>query len=174
MSDTNQKLEILRDRAKLLRQPKVVENTDETLMEGLAFLLSNEKYLYDSVYIFELLHIENLTPLPCTPNFIVGIINIRGRIVSVIEMKRFLGLPVKGLSNLNKVIVVNNEEIEFGILADEIIGSKKINLEKLQTAKAFEGNQNKGFIQGITAGNLLILDIERIFESNKIIVNEVV
>ena len=64
--------------------------------------------------------------MPCTPPFILGIINVRGQILAVIDLKRFFNLPDKGLSDLNKVIILRRGGLEVGLLADAVAGVQAI------------------------------------------------
>ncbi len=86
------------------------------------FLLTHENYGIESVYVREVHPLKELTPLPCTPSFVLGIINVRGQILSVIDLKKFFDLPAQEPTSLNKVIIFHNNRIEFGILADAVIG----------------------------------------------------
>ena len=65
------------------------------------------------------------------PAFILGTINAPGRIISVIDPKRFFGLPEKGLTDLNTVILISDGKMEFGLLADAVLGVSNISLAAL-------------------------------------------
>lgn len=172
MKEQNQKFKILHERAQVLKQEIKKEDINECIVEGLIFLLGDEKYIIYSSVISEVLHSRSLTFLPCSLDFIAGIINIRGRIISVVDIKTFLGLNKTADAGKSKIIVLDNGEIEFGILADEIIGNVKINIEKLQKSTSFETVQSKGFIKGLTFSGEVVLNAEKIMRSKKIVVNE--
>lgn len=172
MTKTNPKVKILSERAKKLRQPKSKEINKHDFWEGLIFLLNEEVYFLSSDFISVVVNVQNIIHLPCTPEFIVGIINIRGRIVSVIDIKRILGLDAGNNPTQKKVIVLGNNEIEFGILVDSVEGNTKIDLQKIQQAHVFEQAQNNRFIKGITEDKTIILETEKLINNEKLIVNE--
>ncbi len=163
---------ILKQRAKKLSISLEKEVVSGEQINVLEFLLSGEKYAIDSTFINEVISISELTPLPCTPDFIMGIINVRGKILSIIDIKKFFSLPNTDITNLNKVIIVNHNEIEVGILADEILGNSNIQLNKLQAKITTVTDLNKNFIIGVTKGKLIVLDIKELLSSKLIIVNE--
>jgi len=96
-----EKRAILKKRAQVLaRAPKREDEAGECL-EVVEFLLAYEQYGIESSYIREVYPLKDLTPLPCTPPFVLGIINVRGQILSVIDLKKIFDLPQKGLTELN-------------------------------------------------------------------------
>ena len=103
-------------------------------MEIVEFLLARERYGIEASYVREVYPLNDLTPVPCVPPFVLGIINVRGQIISVIDIKKFFDLPEKGLGDLNKVIIIESDDMEFGILADEIVGIGKLRQEELQAS----------------------------------------
>src|SRR5690606_23621322 len=74
----------------------------------------------------------NLSILPGTPPFVIGVISIRGEIVSVLDIKSFFDIPDSEANTRKKVIIITSDEMEFGILADSVTGEKLINMEDIQ------------------------------------------
>ena len=167
-----QKKKILKKRADLLKREVEKKEITGKQFEGLEFLLSNERYAIDAKYINEVIPLKNLTPLPCTPDFILGIINVRGKIIAVIDIKKFFNLPEKGITELNRVMVVKHEGVELGILADEIIGSTHIFPDKLQKTISTITGINNDYLMGVTEDRLIILNIKEFLLNKKIIINE--
>ena len=87
---------ILRERALALAAEPGETQTLADSIEVVEFLLAHERYAVESSYVREVYPLENLTPLPCTPGFVLGIVNLRGEILSVIDLKKFFDLPEKG------------------------------------------------------------------------------
>ena len=167
-----QKRKILKERADQL---KIRIDEDETAVgqiEGLEFLLAHERYAIDSTYVSEVIPLRDLTPLPCTPDFILGIINKRGEITSVVDIKKFFGLPEKGITNLNRVIIIKHEDIELGILADEIIGTPQISLDDLQASVTSITEVQDDYIIGVSEDRLIVLDVKEFLMNEKLIINE--
>lgn len=164
--------EILRSRAKVLSQEPKKEYQDQESIEILEFTLAYEQYGVESTFIQEVYPLKTLTHLPCTPPFVLGIINVRGRILSVIDIKKFFDLPERGLTDLNKVIILHSASMYFGILADSITGIREIPLTMLQpTLPTLKGIREE-YLKGITEKRTIILDAQKLLSDKNIIVNE--
>src|SRR5262245_16822662 len=106
----DQKKNILKARAKILAQePEHVIET-EAALEVVEFRLAQERYGIESSCIREVYPLKEITPVPCTPSFVVGIINLRGQILSVIDLKKFFKLPDQAVTSY-KVIVAHTPEM---------------------------------------------------------------
>jgi purine-binding chemotaxis protein CheW len=163
---------ILRSRAKKLSQEIESNGTDEEYFEVLEFLLAQETYAIETNFVREVYPMTELTPLPCTPVFVFGLINVRGQILTVIDMKKLFDLPERGITNLNKVIVVRKDAMELGILADEIIGICNIPVSELQPPLSTMTGIHAEYLKGVTGERLIVLDMERFLTDKKLIVRE--
>ncbi|MFA6108987.1 MAG: chemotaxis protein CheW [Candidatus Latescibacterota bacterium] len=166
-----EKGEILRARRKALAQEAEGVQTADHL-EVVEFLLAYETYGIESVYVREVYPLRELTPVPCTPPFVAGIVNIRGQILSVVDLKRFFDLPEKGLTDLNKVIVVQGGGMELGILADAILGVRTVPLSDLQPSLPTLTGIRAEYLRGVTKERLAVLDAAAVLSDKRIIVRE--
>lgn len=163
---------ILRERAaKLAVEPEKKAQAEE-FIEVVEFLLAHEKYAVASEYVREIYPLNDLTPVPCTPLFVLGIINVRGQVLSVIDVKRFFDLPEKGLTDLNKVIILRSDEMEFGILADAIVGVRNLILSEIETSLPTLIGIRKEYLMGVTRDREVVLDAGKLLTDKGIIVNE--
>jgi purine-binding chemotaxis protein CheW len=163
---------ILNARAKALaRQPKQEEAATERL-EVVEFLLAHERYGIELSYIGEVYPLKDLTRIPCAPSFVLGVMNVRGKILSVIDMRKFFDLPAKGLSDLNKVIIVHDNAMEFGILADAVLGVRVLSLAHLLPSLPTLTDIRADYLKGITKDRLALLDGSKILGDRNIVVHE--
>lgn len=163
---------VLLERARLLSQRPEDDLKPGERIDALIFVLSGEKYAVEASYILETLPLGDFTPIFCTPPFVLGVINLRGRIVSIIDLRRFFDLPDIGLSDLNRVIVVNNGSMEFGILADSIAGMHSLDKASLKPPpETFTGIREE-FVAGISPERLALLDLGKIMTDRRILVHE--
>jgi len=163
---------LLRSRAQALaRIPEAAASPDESL-QLIEFLLAGEKYGVEPHYVREVYPLRDFTPLPGVPSFVLGIVNVRGEILSVVNLKKFFDLPEKGLGQLNKLIILRNEEMEFGILADEILGTRAIPRSAVQAAPPTISRIGAAYLRGVTGDGLIVLDGEKILNDEKMIVHQ--
>jgi purine-binding chemotaxis protein CheW len=163
---------ILKKRAKALAQEPEQTGSPQNTLEIVEFSLSQEIYGIGSAFVREVYPLRELTPLPCTPSFVLGIISVRGQILSVIDLKKFFDLPERGITNLNKVIVVRNDAMELGIIADEIIGIRNISANELQPPLSTMTGIHAEYLKGVTGERLIVLDMDRILTDRKLVVQE--
>jgi purine-binding chemotaxis protein CheW len=165
---------LLRARAKALARPREVAPEAGVMLELLEFRLASESFAVETKHVAEVQPLKNLTPLPCTPPFILGIVNLRGRIIPVMDIKRFFDLPEPGLTDLHRLIVIFNEGVEFGLLADVVVGVRNIPVDTLQPSLPTLTNVRADYLKGVTAERLVVLDVPRILGDPKIIVDHAV
>ena len=163
---------ILQTRALTLAQEASLGEDVEDVIEVLEFTLAYERYAVETQYVNQVAMLEQLIPLPCTPDFVRGIVNLRGAILPVLDLKNFFELPVKGLTDLNKIIVLQSEKILFGILADEIVGVRNILLRDVQSSLPTLTGVRKDYLRGVTPERVTLLDAEKLLISENIIVQE--
>lgn len=163
---------ILQTRSLTLAQEASPGEDVEDVTEVLEFTLAYERYAVETQYVNQVAMLEQLIPLPCTPDFVLGIVNLRGAILPVLDLKNFFELPVKGLTDLNKIVVLQSEKILFGILADEIVGVRNILLRDIQSSLPTLTGVRKDYLRGVTPERVTLLDAEKLLTSENIIVQE--
>jgi purine-binding chemotaxis protein CheW len=162
---------ILRDRARALaREDKREEGGDR--IEFVEFTLAYERYGIGTAYVREVYPLKDFTPVPCMPGHVMGIINVRGQIVSIVDLMKFFDLPDKGLGELNKVIILQSDNMEFGVLADVIVGVREVPAAGLQPSLPTLTGIREEYLLGITEDRTVVLDARRILADEKIVVNE--
>jgi len=164
--------EILRQRAQALAGNR--EQREETRggLDLIEFALAPERYAIESRYVREICPFKELTPLPCTPPFILGIVNIRGRILPVLDLKRLFGLPAKGITDLHRIVVVQGHGLELGLLADVIVALRTVREDSLQATLPTLTGIRADYLRGITADRLVVLDLGRILSDPALVVHE--
>lgn len=163
---------ILRSRAQQLARPIQSDTLEEVSLELLEFRLAQESYALETRHVHEVYPLKDLTAIPCTPSFVLGMVNVRGNIIPVIDLKKFFGLPDKGLTNLHRIILVEGNDIEFGLLADVIVGVRRIAEASLQPPLPTLTGIHSEYLKGVTKECLVVLDLDRILADPRIIVDE--
>ena len=164
--------QVLENRAQALAREPARVNTADEWIEVVEFTLAHERYAVASEHVREVYPLEELTPLPCTPAFVLGIVNLRGEILSVIDIKKFFDLPEKGLTNLNKVIVLESDDMVFGVVADAIGGVRRILHTDIQPSLPTLTGIREDYLQGVTVERVVVLDAEKLLNDEKLIVKE--
>jgi purine-binding chemotaxis protein CheW len=166
--------EILKLRAIAMARESEEKTGDSSVIQLITFMLANEMYGLESAFIREVYPLKEFTPLPGMPPYIFGVINVRGQIIPVIDLKKLFSLREVGITELNKVIILNNDQMEFGILADLVHGTQCF--ETLEIRKAPHTLKGIGYeyLLGVTKEKLIILNAERLLNDKNIVVNDTI
>lgn len=164
--------EILNQRALDVAQRTIAAPPAESLIPVVGFVLFPEHYAVEVLYVKEVLKLHDITPLPGTPPFVAGVVNYRGSILSVLNLKTLFGLTGRGLTELNKIVVLRHDDMEFGVLADSITGNHSLQADQLAPPPLHTDFAGLGFLKGTTPDGTILLDAYQMLKSNKLIVNQ--
>ncbi|MBD8880877.1 MULTISPECIES: chemotaxis protein CheW [Rhodanobacter] len=162
---------ILRERARRLAQRPSDKPLEEQI-EVLEFTLAHERYALLASQVNDVQPLRDLTPLPCTPSFLRGLVNLRGRLVAVIDLKQFFGLPEPGITDLHRIVLLRRDEVEIGLLADTVEGVSAIGKSRIQPAPSTVGGVAAEYIVGVTPERLVILDTDAILNDPRLVIDE--
>src|SRR5262245_21175432 len=165
---TQEKLAILKARAQVLAQVPEEAESATLQLEIAEFRLGNETYACVSSSVREVYPLKGLTPLPCTPAFILGIINVRGRILPVIDVKPLLGLPSPPTREFGMVVILHAVGMEVGLLADTIIGIRAISTSVLHPPLSTLTESQTRYIRGITNDSTTLLDAIKLLTGSRL------
>ncbi len=174
--------QIWAERAHVLAEEPPSTATGQT-MDLLVFWLSDERHGIEVTNVREIHPLEQLTPVPRTPDFVAGVFSARGRILSVLDLRPFFGLPALNLSDQTKILVVTNtnsnsdaaqstEFMEVGILADQVEDVVTIFKETIEPPLTTHTGTRAEYIQGITPDMLVVLKLNALLNDERLIVQE--
>ena len=172
LSGAGGRSEILKARARVLARPLERERIAGETFEVVEFRLAHERYAVEQAAVREVHPLRELTPLPCTPPFVLGIMNVRGQILPIIDIKRFFEVPQTGITDLHMVIIVHADDVELGVLADAVVGMRSIPLETVQPSLPTLTGIRAKYLKGVTDDAVVVLDIAKILTDPKLIVEE--
>jgi len=158
---------LLTERAKKIARPKTTLS-EAAVAEVLKFRLAYREYALEMQYIREVILTGEITPVPGTPDYISGICVVRGEIISLVDLRVLLSIPQKGLTDLNRVIVVTDKSLSFGILADQITGIGIIELGNIVQPEPARSR----YVKGVAEGQLTVLDAAALFADPKMVIED--
>ncbi len=167
-----EKRKILRARARELAQEIGEASIAGETVEVVEVLLAGEKYAVESGYVREVYPLKEITKLPGTPPFVLGITNVRGRVVAVNDLRSFFGLPETRTAEGGKLVILSDDAMELGVLADDVVGVRTLRLAELQAPLVSAGGGGADYFRGVTGDRLLVLDAEKILSDRRMVVRE--
>lgn len=121
---------------------------EEKTLQIIVFRLSREWYGVDIREVKEVIRVSKITYLPSSPEYIAGIVNLRGYILSVTDLKPIFGLPHEELTEKTRVIAVELGTLETGLLVDEVIESIDVPLSKIEPSLLTIASEGAKYIEG--------------------------
>lgn len=166
---TEEEQAILKKRARILSGK--IEEEEKELSEFLICSISNEHYGFSTKYIQEVFLINNITKLPECPDWLSGIINLRGEIISVIDVRQFFDLQLSEEKSNFMTLILHKNDIKFGILIDAITDIVSVDENDIVKEFATFDDIRKNYLLGITNDRYSLLDAEKLLSDPKLIIN---
>jgi len=113
------------------------------------FKLGREEYGMDILKVQEIKRMMSITRVPSTPSYIKGVINLRGSILPVIDLRTRLGLLEADLTEAARIIVLLVNEVIVGFIVDEVVEVTTINPENVEAANVLSSGLSTEYISGI-------------------------
>lgn len=166
------KKQIFRNRAKILAEKTRGKADGGPRLDVVEIKLAHERYAVESVYVREVLPLKDVTPLPSTPSYVLGLINVRGQIMSVIDLRIFFELPRESATTATNVVVLRSGEMEVGMVADAVVEARSVQVDEIMPALPTMTGIRGMYLRGIADRDLVILDAGKLLSDKSIVVNE--
>jgi purine-binding chemotaxis protein CheW len=163
---------ILKERAAELARRLDEGADDGDTTQVLEFGLGNERYAVETSAVREICRFGSITPMPGLPPFILGVISVRGRICSVVDIGRLFEGPPRDIKTFETAVVIRSARMEFAIVADEIHGTRRLALDTLQTDVPTLTGVRKEYLRGITPERVAVLDAHRMLSDDKLVLRK--
>jgi len=155
-----------------------VDVVEEDSLENryLIFDIKDELYAIEISLITEIVEMLPVTQVPSIPDFIVGIINLRGSIIPIIDVRMRFGYETKEYDSRTCIIVLQNGDMSIGLIVDSVQEVAKIDQDSIAKPPANGTNDKDYYIKGIARWKndiQLIVDYEKFFDLEEQVINAV-
>ena len=137
------------------------KNIIEGEIQVVAFKLRKEEYGFNILHVQEIKGLTDITRVPFASDFIKGVINLRGSVLPVIDLKKRLGLQETEYTDNTRIVIVKVDEVSVGMIVDAVTEVITLNGAHVDTTKAVD-NEGSRFITGIGKMNdrlIIMLDL---------------
>ncbi|GAB2995679.1 chemotaxis protein CheW [Psychrosphaera aestuarii] len=137
---------------------KLTDGNDEVL-QWVTFRLEDETYGINVMQVQEVLRYTEIAPVPGAPEYVLGIINLRGNVVTVIDTRARFGLTNGEVSDNSRIVIIESDKQVIGILVDSVAEVVYLKTSEIDSAPNVGTDESAKFIQGVSnrGGELLIL-----------------
>ena len=143
----------------LLAQSGKGKETTDQVLQWVTFKLQEETYGINVMQVQEVLRYTDIAPVPGAPEYVMGIINLRGNVVTVIDTRARFGLPPSEVTDNSRIVIIESERQVIGIMVDSVAEVVYLRQSEIETAPNVGNEESAKFIQGVCNknGELLIL-----------------
>lgn len=141
--------------------------TGDDVMQLVCFKLAEEEYAVRIIRVQEVNRVQKITPVPQMPKFVLGVVNIRGSVVPVFDLREKFGLPIKPFDEKTKIMVINVDNIYMSFIVDEILDNIKLDNAHIDPAPSVKMKISKECVRGVGLQDnrmIVILDLDKINE----------
>lgn len=162
--------DVLRKRAEALSVP-VAEAQEDEAIQAVVFKLGGERFAFETAFLKEVSPVGEIVPVPCTPSFVLGMVSFRAEVLSVMDLRKFFDLPDRGISDMNRLLVLSSGDMQFGVLADAVEGVRPIKTAELKKLPTLSGVREE-YLYGVSPEGITVLDGGKLLADRSIIVHE--
>ncbi len=145
------------------------------LVKLVTFRLGSDRYGVDIETVSEIQRAVNITPVPTAPDFVVGVVNLRGNILSVIDIRTFFGLPAVEMAEKSRILVVEGAGLRIGVVVERVEEITQTGTDSLKPPLSLDKGITEDYVKGIVTlrGDMLIVvDMEKILSNPRLVVEE--
>ena len=148
----------------------VAQNVAEEVLQWVTFQLDRETYGINVMQVQEVLRYTEIAAVPGAPDYVLGIINLRGNVVTVIDTRSRFGLQPAEVSDNSRIVIIEPEKQVIGIMVDSVAEVVYLRASEIDVAPSVGTEESAKFIQGVSNrdGELLILvDLNKLLSDDE-------
>jgi len=149
---------------------QAAESVNNPITQWVTFFLDNEKYGIKVMQVQEVLRMTEIAPVPGAPDYVLGIINLRGNVVTVIDSRRRFGLPEKEADDSTRIVIIEAEGNVVGILVDSVAEVVDLRADDIEMAPNVGTDESSKYIQGVSSISeelLILVDVNRLLSDDE-------
>ena len=146
------------------------QSVEDPILQWVTFRLDNETYGINVMQVQEVLRHTDIAPVPGAPSYVMGIINLRGNVVTVIDTRLRFGLPSAPVTDNSRIVIIEADKQVVGILVDSVAEVVYLRQSEIETAPNVGTDESAKFIQGVCNKNnelLILVDLEKMMTEDE-------
>lgn len=145
---------------------------EERVMQLIVFRTGDEEFCVPIDEVLEIIKVGDITPIPDAPSFMKGIINVRGDIVAIIDLKSRFYLQATGTVKSKHIIITKQENVLFGLMVDEVLEALRVKKTDVTQAPSIIFKMYEGYVNEIVVHEnrlIILLDLPKILSQDDLV-----
>lgn len=138
---------------------------EDPILQWVTFRLENETYGINVMQVREVLRYSEIAPVPGAPSYVIGIINLRGNVVTVVDTRERFGLQTTDVTDNTRIVILETESQVVGILVDAVAEVVYLRQSEIEIAPNVGNEDNSRYIQGVSHKDdelLILIEIKNL------------
>ena len=147
-----------------------LKGSEDPILQWVTFKLDNETYGINVMRVQEVLRYTEIAPVPGAPSYVLGIINLRGNVVTVIDTRQRFGLNSTEVNDNTRIVIIEADKQGVGILVDSVAEVVYLRQSEIETAPNVGNEESAKFIQGVCNKNnelLILVELEKMMSEEE-------
>ena len=146
-----------------------VENSTirEEVLQFVTFTLNNEEYAVDILSVQEINRITEITKVPNSPVYVEGVVNLRGKVIPVINLRKKFRFEEKVIDDVSRIIIMDIQGITYGVIVDSVSEVLRVQSSTVEPTPPMSSNANSNFIKGLAKLDdrlIILIDIDNLID----------
>jgi purine-binding chemotaxis protein CheW len=144
---------------------KLANVADDRVLQWVTFRLAGETYGINVMQVQEVLRYSEIAPVPGAPSYVLGIINLRGNVVTVLDTRNRFGLEPADVTDQTRIVIIEADKHVIGILVDAVAEVVYLRQSEIETAPNVGNEESAKFIQGVCHKNdelLILVELDKL------------
>ncbi len=149
---------------------QMAQTADDQVLQWVTFKLDAETYGINVMQVREVLRYTEIAPVPGAPDYVLGIINLRGNVVTVIDTRCRFGLPSAEITDNSRIVIIEAEKQVIGILVDSVAEVVYLRQSEIETTPNVGNEETAKFIQGVCHKNdelLILVELDKMMSDEE-------
>ncbi len=149
---------------------QAAQSMNDPITQWVTFYLDNEKYGIKVMQVQEVLRLTEIAPVPGAPEYVLGIINLRGNVVTVVDTRKRFGLQEKQPEDATRIVIIEAANQVVGILVDSVAEVADLRASEMESAPNVGSDESSKFIQGVSSqgdGLLILVDVDKLLSTDE-------
>ena len=146
-------------------------DTDDPILQWVTFQLGEETYGVNVMQVQEVLRVTEIAPVPGAPSYVLGIINLRGNVVTVLDTRKRFGMPPREVDDASRVLIIESANQVVGILVDSVSEVVYLRGSEIEAAPNVGNEESSRFIQGVCNREeelLILVDLNKFLTEDEL------
>jgi purine-binding chemotaxis protein CheW len=149
----------------------VMKDNSQQIFRWVTFRLADETYGINVMQVQEVLRMTDVAPVPGAPHYVMGIINLRGNVVTVLDTRKLLDLATSEITDSSRIMIIESGKVTVGLLVDSVAEVVNISSSEIDPPPSVGNDEGSRYIQGIYSSEqqiLILIDLNKLInEENR-------